>query len=83
MKNVSYSLKSYVQRALKWEEDRDLSVSSSNELQIAGPSSGLTLSIVFTSIDVQKISNLSLTSEAPRFLGSPLIFLELPQVNNN
>ena len=82
MKNVSHTLKSYVQRALKWEEEGDLPSSCSNELQVYGLSSGLTSSIVFTSIDVQKINNLSLTSEAPRFLGSALIFLELPQVNN-
>lgn len=82
MKNVSHTLKSYVQRALKWEEEKDLSTLSSNELQVSGQSSGMTVSIVFTSIDVQKINNLSLTSEAPRFLGSPLIFLELPKVSN-
>ena len=49
------------------EEERDLPRSSSNELQVCGPSSGVPLSIVFTSIDIQKINNLSLTSEAPRF----------------
>jgi len=67
---------------LKWEKEKGLSTLSSNDLQVSGPSSGMTLSIVFTSINAQKINNLPLTSEAPRFLGSPLIVLELPQVSN-
>ena len=82
VKNVSHALKSYVQRALSWQEEKEFSTLSSNELRVSSPSFGMTMSIVFTSIDVQKINNLSLTSEAPRFLGSPLIFLELPQVSH-
>jgi len=34
VKSLSQTLKSYVQRTFKWEEEKDLTILSSNELQV-------------------------------------------------
>ena len=81
----SPSLKSYVSRALQWEKEVSRNGSSddnSNKLKIAGPREA-TSSVAFVAIEMRKMNNIFLTSAVHTFTGSPLVFLDVPKVDEN
>lgn len=82
-KRMSDALKGYIARALKWEEEEKTvegfrSQESANELHVHS-SNGKRMSIFLFPIDVQRMNNSSLVKETSKFVGSPLIFLDLPK----